>query len=576
LISKLKITQGATMSTINTLKVSIFFVIMLSFSACTTQGSKHQDNAVTAQQAAGATVQVSFESSTPLRAYTNISDIEEIKLDISDINGTVYATDLNFVQEGSNWSISLPFLPMNAELIFKAQAYNSSSLIIYTGETAATLVDTDSIVTITLYHEDSSTRVLPVVKNITTYMDGTDTKYSFHLTNSNQDDLSYVIQSDYGTFTPANGTMDFTTTDNTLDTSFVSSSYGVSQDNLIGSISLTNTKGDIFTSVFDIASSGDVVIHVAPDILSLEVNHTHDILDLKVHTNESADLTYLWSISNDFGNDTVALSTNDTQQVQITGFDANRSLEVNITVTDTQTGASSSVLYLINEVLTVSVDDPDPFDNDSGIALYKFEGDSNDETGVYNGVPDDIVYNSTAKYGSKSVEFRANNSDSIETGISLPNDTFSISFWIKSSFNINTEGSHHTFAISRNGLGDNNGIYILFYNGYSDGGRVIDVMVKDNLIRAISYNDGESGIDDNEWHHITFTKEETNAKIFLDGNLLREVNDVPISANHTHNLRLGAAQPDSDYRSYVGLMDQVRVFNRALSANQVQALYQEQ
>ena len=79
---------------------------------------------------------------------------------------------------------------------------------------------------------------------------------------------------------------------------------------------------------------------------------------------------------------------------------------------------------------------------------------------------------------------------------------------------------------------------------------------------------------DDKWHHVTFTRETTvgESRLYTDG---IEQNRTNITANMDNvnvallvGMRNGAAHP------WNGQIDEVRLYNRALSAGEINKLYQ--
>ena len=90
---------------------------------------------------------------------------------------------------------------------------------------------------------------------------------------------------------------------------------------------------------------------------------------------------------------------------------------------------------------------------------------------------------------------------------------------------------------------------------------------------GINY-DGD--IFDNAWHMITFSVDHTVGKLYIDGTLINEQAWVGEATEiyNTVDLMLGAMQQSGNpWTFYKGFMDEVGIWNRALSSNEVLALY---
>ncbi len=90
---------------------------------------------------------------------------------------------------------------------------------------------------------------------------------------------------------------------------------------------------------------------------------------------------------------------------------------------------------------------------------------------------------------------------------------------------------------------------------------------------GINY-DGD--IFDNAWHMITFSVDHTVGKLYIDGTLINEQAWVGEATEiyNTVDIMLGAMQQSGNpWAFYKGFMDEVGIWNRALSSNEVLALY---
>ncbi|HVE60143.1 MAG TPA: LamG-like jellyroll fold domain-containing protein [Pyrinomonadaceae bacterium] len=82
---------------------------------------------------------------------------------------------------------------------------------------------------------------------------------------------------------------------------------------------------------------------------------------------------------------------------------------------------------------------------------------------------------------------------------------------------------------------------------------------------------GATTVSTGEWHHVAAVYDGTTIKIYLDGVLDGSVNSGFAPTNGSASLKIGARGDDANTRLN-GLIDEVRIFNRALSAAEVQSL----
>ena len=80
---------------------------------------------------------------------------------------------------------------------------------------------------------------------------------------------------------------------------------------------------------------------------------------------------------------------------------------------------------------------------------------------------------------------------------------------------------------------------------------------------------GTSTLELNKWYNVTATRESGVMKVFIDSNLLNHKSNNSSIGSNTWPLVVGG----NGANSFNGLIDDVRIYDRALSAEEVQALY---
>lgn len=71
-----------------------------------------------------------------------------------------------------------------------------------------------------------------------------------------------------------------------------------------------------------------------------------------------------------------------------------------------------------------------------------------------------------------------------------------------------------------------------------------------------------------KWYHVVYSaKQGGKERIYVNGILLAEENNQFVSTNNAYSLYIGAANPSAE--RFKGIIDEVRVFNRALSATEI-------
>ena len=203
--------------------------------------------------------------------------------------------------------------------------------------------------------------------------------------------------------------------------------------------------------------------------------------------------------------------------------------------------------------------------NPSTIAYYKM-ADATDETGSYNGTPTDVDFNVQGKYGFAG-KFNGSSSR-INTGLIWPGGTeISCSLWINTAggvnqyllggFNDSGSNSSNRFSFQ---FHNSNVLYILTNN--ASGGM------------GTTTNAGSIASYLNKWTHIVVTVSGTAVKAYLDGSLFHTSTGTALAAG-SQPFIIGAYTDNSSRQNVNGKIDQVRIFNKAISADEVTKLYNE-
>jgi len=202
------------------------------------------------------------------------------------------------------------------------------------------------------------------------------------------------------------------------------------------------------------------------------------------------------------------------------------------------------------------------------VAYYPFNGNANDESGNNN---NGTVNGATLTADRKGNANKAYSFDGVNDFITLVDNTFdfanhdySISIWAKWSCNPNT--GTHLFDKQGYPINGGNG-YRLFTNSngnlsYGVSGSPYKEFVTTNIPQT------------NQWYNILIVVSITgNTQIYLNGNLLfTDISSAIIGNNAI--LTIGKRV---DYSSslFCGSIDDIRIYNRALTETEIQALYNE-
>lgn len=167
------------------------------------------------------------------------------------------------------------------------------------------------------------------------------------------------------------------------------------------------------------------------------------------------------------------------------------------------------------------------------------------------------------KYGS-AIHFDGTGAVDVPVNQNIPigNDTYSISAWFKSS-----EGHENQGIIGWGDYGSNNYVTALrtSYTGECSGGNGFRHYWWSNDLDACAT------ILDNTWHQVVAEYDGTVRRIFLDGVQIASNNPGAHAVPNTNNLAIGVTNFDG---YFVGDIDDVLIYDRALNTSEITALYE--
>ena len=199
----------------------------------------------------------------------------------------------------------------------------------------------------------------------------------------------------------------------------------------------------------------------------------------------------------------------------------------------------------------------------SCVATYRFENNEDDLSGNYDGTGTEIQY-AAGRYG-QAASFNGSTSN-VDIGSfgSVFQQDFSVSLW----FNLDSLSAFNNLFSAQ----DDYYVYIMARNDISKVRTSIEVAP------STAYIIDSGTISTDRWYHAVITVSSTDGfKFYMDNEL------QGTQSGATGNLRtmsgksfLGAYQASSTFQYPTdGRIDQVRIFNKALSASEVTTLYEE-
>jgi|GEM_PF-3643386 len=235
-------------------------------------------------------------------------------------------------------------------------------------------------------------------------------------------------------------------------------------------------------------------------------------------------------------------------------------------------GDTTLILYGCDENEDSSAD-TNTIDINSGlVAYYPFNGNANDESGNGNHGSVSGATLIEDRFGvTQSAYSFDGNDDSIiiSDGTSFNFDQYlTLSLWV----NPDATQNQHAAIIDKSHSHDSNGGYIKSWTLQGDG------QGANNYLFGYIHNDTSYDIPvsvvASTWNHVVIIKENDVLKYYLNGTFIasEQQANALIDSNNSNPLVIGNTNNWSRYFS--GLIDDIYIYNRALSESEIQQLYQ--
>jgi hypothetical protein len=205
----------------------------------------------------------------------------------------------------------------------------------------------------------------------------------------------------------------------------------------------------------------------------------------------------------------------------------------------------------------------------SCVATYRFENDETDLSGNYDGTGTAIQY-AAGRYG-QAASFNGSSSyiSGLPTLTNPSGSSFSVSLWVNTN-----STDKNIFGGVVDEPAEYDSIFRIRVN--SSGQAFTDYRPSQEAVISTVEINGSTSISDGNWHHIVSIVTDSQIKLYVDGS---EASNSPKSITGTTNVTnavIGALNNRGTIQDYLnGSIDQVRVFNKAISAAEVTTLYNE-
>jgi hypothetical protein len=302
--------------------------------------------------------------------------------------------------------------------------------------------------------------------------------------------------------------------------------------------------------IYNAGSRGKCFTPVPPSITSQPTNQTvfaGQTASFSVSASGTPPLSYQWRFN----------TTNLVGATNTTLILANAQLTNAGNYTVLVSNVVNSILSS-NAVLTVNTSSCDP--PPAGlVSWWAAEGNALDQISGNNG-----TLAGSASYGSGEVGhafvFTGNDGDGVVLGnpTNLQLQNFSIEAWVKRASTSSVSQSAPNAELFSYGLGG------YAFGVWSDGRLYLSKMGIDNVTLS-------TGISDTNWHHVAVSKNGSAVVFYIDGTAYN-VGPYASTFVFTTPAAIGTTG-DNLQTSFYGVIDELSVYNRALSPSEIQGIY---
>lgn len=206
----------------------------------------------------------------------------------------------------------------------------------------------------------------------------------------------------------------------------------------------------------------------------------------------------------------------------------------------------------------------DKFGDSSGVLLYSMDYDASDSSGTSDGTPTDVTFGVAGQINTAA---RFNGSSSfINTNYTLTTDTtFSFSWWM----NAETATTNHYIMNDGNGTG-HDGSFAIYHNTSGQLGMWIGANGSGYAFGLLTISGGLTG----SLMHFAVSVNGSTVTVYKNGSSAGTITLTPHSTAGILTLVIGRLGHFNGFH-FKGELDQVRYFSKAISSDEVTALYNE-
>jgi Concanavalin A-like lectin/glucanases superfamily len=228
---------------------------------------------------------------------------------------------------------------------------------------------------------------------------------------------------------------------------------------------------------------------------------------------------------------------------------------------------------LVSELLALQARRRVPVDPPSGVvSWYKAEDNADDAVGDNHGTAHATTYGPGLV--GRAFQFDGEGYVRVPDAPSLNSAAITVEAWVKGT----TAQGRYRYLVAKGIYADEAASYGL-YTGCTGG--LFFYVYDRTLDAAVSPGPGP-GIWDGKWHHVAGTFDGATVRLYVDGKQVQ--NGAPAALEIDYNLPDGndlfigtvwphGARPAHGTRGFTGSIDELAIYNRALSASEIQTIY---
>ena len=142
--------------------------------------------------------------------------------------------------------------------------------------------------------------------------------------------------------------------------------------------------------------------------------------------------------------------------------------------------------------------------------------------------------------------------------------------WMRYPKQTNDKWNYGTVFIKGRGYGNT----VVVHVGRPKGVRLSPPnTVRYRLSGKEALNHTDATLFDNQWRHYVFHKSGNTISTYINGVMVASRQVTVLNTNNTSQAVIGANYDDRANINFTGAIDEIRIYNRALSAKEVRALY---